>query len=63
MMLHPSYVPTSPCDALKCEFRQQNIRFCVMKFCPYRWQRQGAEDRAREAEQDRREKENIRYEA
>jgi hypothetical protein len=55
MTPHPTYSPTSPCEALKCDLRQQDIRFCVRQFCPHRWQRQGAEDRARSAEREERE--------
>ena len=57
MTPHPTYAPTSPCDALACDVRQHAIRYCIEKFCPHRWQRQGAEDRARDAERDEREKE------
>lgn len=55
MTPHPSYSPTSPCDALKCDLRQHAIRVCAETFCPHRWQRQGAEDQARDRERDERE--------
>jgi hypothetical protein len=45
--LYPSYSPAPPCEALECSWRAFNIDACREECCPYRWQREGAEDRAR----------------
>jgi hypothetical protein len=60
MTLHPTYSPTSPYDALGCDLRRHDIRFCAQQYCPHRWQRISAADRARREEEDRREAEGRR---
>ncbi len=57
MIPHPSYALTDPCEALGCNLRQHDIRFCAEKFCPHRWQRISAADRAKREEEDQRERE------
>ncbi len=56
-LLHPTYAATSPCDALGCTTRQHDVAACKEASCPFTWQRQGAEDRAKAKERDRREAE------
>jgi hypothetical protein len=58
MTAHPTYSPALACESLACQWRFYTITACVEQFCPHRWQRIGAADRARREEEDRREKEN-----
>lgn len=50
MTVYPLYCPTSPCEALVCAIRAHRVAVCREKGCPHRWQREGAEDRARSDE-------------
>ena len=60
MIPHPTYALTDPCEALGCAMRQHDIRFCTEQYCPHRWQRQAAQDKARDKEREEREKEAKR---
>ena len=57
MILHPSYSPALACESLSCQWRHYAIASCVKQFCPYRWQRIGAQDKASRQEADQREAE------
>lgn len=50
MTLHPTYSPTSPCEAKECPTRTHRLAVCFEQHCPFAWQRQGAEDKEREKE-------------
>jgi hypothetical protein len=56
MIPHPSYAPTLPCESLACDSRRHVLMFCEQDHCPHAWQRRGAEDWAKDAERDRRER-------
>jgi hypothetical protein len=57
---YPTYSPALACESLSCQWRHYTITACVEQSCPYRWQRIAAADRAREQEEDRREREAAR---
>lgn len=50
--LHPSYSPTSACEALECSRRAFQIDVCREEGCGYRWMREAAQDRAERQRKD-----------
>ncbi|MHB1025786.1 MAG: hypothetical protein ACYC24_08790 [Desulfobacteria bacterium] len=50
--LHPTYSPAQACEALSCDGRVLPVGDCRKRGCGFRWQREGAEDRARREEKD-----------
>ncbi len=45
------------CETLGCPARHEPIAYCKDHRCPWRWQRESREDRARRDEKDRQAKE------